>query len=65
MSDLRHDLFADPKESYRYPLTTSNEIAQWSRDEPLEDKEPWTKTCRHVIVTSEMTKLVVVEVVVR
>ncbi|KAI0233493.1 hypothetical protein LSAT2_016245 [Lamellibrachia satsuma] len=49
---------AEPKDQYIYPVTTAQEIALWRKDEPIQQKEPWTKCYRYVLVASEMTKFV-------
>ena len=48
--------FTAVEEIYRYPVTTSTQIAQWKRDEPLREREPWTYVKRHIHVNSEMTR---------
>lgn len=49
---------ADVEDIYRYPVITSTQIAQWKRDEPLREKEPWTYVKRRIRVNSEMTRFV-------
>lgn len=46
------------QDTYRRPVVTSAEIAQWRKDEPLRQKEPWTHVKRHIHVDSEMTRFV-------
>ena len=50
--------FSEPKNLYRYPVTTAHEIGLWRKDEPIHTQMPWTKTYRYVLVESEMTKYV-------
>jgi hypothetical protein len=38
-------------------MTTSADIGQWRKDEPIHEKEPWTYVKRHVHLDSEMTRL--------
>jgi len=49
-------MYTDPKDVYRRPLVSSHEIGNWTRDEPIREKEPWTYTQRRVLVNSEMTR---------
>ena len=50
--------FSENNEIYRWPVTTSAQVAQWRRDEPLKEKEPWTYVKRRVHCNSEMTRYV-------
>ena len=58
---LRHKHIRNPQENievYRYPPTTSGEVARWRRNEPLPEREPWTYVPRKVHLNSEMTRFV-------
>ena len=53
---LNYFCLADVIEIYRRPVTTSQEVARWRKDEPIKEREPWTIVKRRVRVNSEMTK---------
>jgi len=48
----------DPIQLYSRPITTTQDVAAWRKDEPLHKREPWTYVPRHSHVNSEMTKFV-------
>jgi len=49
---------AEPKDIYRRPVVTSAQTAQWRKDEPLRQQQPWSYVKRHVHLNSEMTRFV-------
>lgn len=49
-------LITEPVEIFRIPMTTTQGIAAWRKDEPLKQREPWTTVPRFSHVNSEMTK---------
>ncbi|XP_070536282.1 sperm microtubule inner protein 11-like [Ptychodera flava] len=47
-----------PNSLYRVPLTTTQTVGWWDREDQLTAREPWTHVKRHVHKNSEMTRFV-------
>ncbi|XP_074653191.1 sperm microtubule inner protein 11-like [Tubulanus polymorphus] len=47
-----------PVDLYRTPVITSQKYGWWTKESPIQEKQPWTYVRRHVHVNSEMTRFV-------
>ncbi len=49
-------LHIDPIDMYQRPLTNSQSIGWWIKDQPINQTQPWTKVKKYVFPKSEMTQ---------
>lgn len=55
--DLEHPILnIEPIDKYKRPLTNSQLIGWWVKDQPVNENLPWTKVKKHVFPKSEMTQ---------
>ena len=49
-------ILLEPTDIWRYRVSTAHEVANWRKDEPINQTQPWTYVPRRVHVNSEMTR---------
>ncbi|CAF0768260.1 unnamed protein product [Brachionus calyciflorus] len=45
----------EPHQNFRRPLTCSQEVGWWTKDEPIKENLKWSHVKKHVFPKSEMT----------